>query len=58
MSNLPCHPDRSVAAVLDWEIAAPPLLAVGMLRPSSRLGVPDVDLSEVCARLVEFILDD
>ncbi|OBF25439.1 phosphotransferase family protein [Mycobacterium sp. ACS4331] len=40
-----------------YEVAAPLTLAIGMLRLSTRWGLPDTDLSGICARRIEKILD-
>jgi aminoglycoside phosphotransferase (APT) family kinase protein len=39
------------------DLTAPLLLAVALIRLSERLAMPDVDLADICAQRVEFILD-
>ena len=39
------------------DLTAPLLLAVALIRLSGKLAMPDVDLADICAQRVEFILD-
>lgn len=39
------------------DVTAPLLLAVALVRLNARLGLVDVDLAEICAQRVEFVLD-
>ena len=48
---------RSVGNLAFGDVSAPLLLAVALVRLNRRFDIPGVDLADVCARRIEFVLD-